>query len=715
MKTKITMRETGAVLDTNPEMDIEMKITSPIFSDVGTQTISDTLPLTPKNKRELSFPNHTDAANRGKALYPVIVSSGSFQRAGELYVTGCSDGISFNIGTNESIMYSRMKQKKLSELDGIPVYDPGVGDGLHAGIAAVVDYLHEAMYDPDAPVTVFQVVLSDDTLNNKRLLTLANQYQEPRNSTLIWEARSISQVINGEETLISVPDGYGVAPFPKIWKLLEIIFESFGLTVVENIFKSHFQLKLLTSLHNCMDGICIGKIDYRQILPDCAVGDFLDALHNKFGALFFVDSDDNSVKIKLLRDILAEASYKDYTQYKCSEPTWKNVDPKQIRLKFLTGLKNAKPPQGSYDEFVKSCNNIISSKTNFEGTNEGSVFDYSYLNNIYSLATGFYYKQFKFGNSVKRELLGSDFFDWDQKTKDIEYQEYASKDESVPLMYIPEISPEYAPYYIVGLKHLNTALKSSNAEDSEASDAKLSFLFYFATTSSYRRCIASLFPRDSYGNTIRSPEGLEYPISLTARSIFMNFWKEWDAVLRHASQEYELELRLGKAEIFNVETSQKILVDNQPYLPKEFNFTIDNLKNSKMTLCSLRLLEPYNTDEDHAIPKVEEQMYYWAFYDGFQDTGNAIAEYHGSGKPGVSSELFRTGTVPTVDDVPWSLPPTENDHKENKKINEKVYTGRVNIYFSGTNDYNYSVDFNYTCFNYPAPVPVVGDGSGTRP
>jgi hypothetical protein len=704
MATKIIMRDTGTALDVNPEMNIEMKVTSPVFSEVGSQTVSDVLPVTPKNNRELLFPDRPDAADKVKELYPVIMESGSFHRAGELYVTGSGeDGISFNIGTNESIMYAKMKQKNLSDLENLPVYEDPV--------PVLIDYLHATRDDLDAPVTVFPVVISDETVNGKRILITANQYKNPDANGfvgLLWEARQTSQVIDGTEMQITVPDGYGVAPFPKVWKILEMIFESFGMIIVENIFKTHFQLKLLTGLHNCMDCICFGKIDYRQILPDCTVNDFLEALHNKFGALVFVDSDNNQVRIKLLKDVLLDASYKDFTKNKTKNLTWTKISPKQIRLKLTTGLAGAKPPMENYSDFLKSRNNIISSVTGYEQLKESSPVSIQ-ANNIYSTATCLYYTHFQLGFSFKRELLGSDFFDWDQRTADMEYEEYTSKDESIPLMYFADIYPYYIPCYIVGLKHINTALKSDNADKEKESGAKPAFLFYFGLPEPdrYSPVINRFYTASPFagtlgeGNPIQSPSGETYPVSLTARSIFMYFWKGWDAVLRHAGQEYETELKLSEADTFSLEMYRKIRIDHQPYLPKEFNFTVDGRKNSGITLCSLRLRKPCNLEEDHYVPTPEPQNYKWIVNDNFDEL--AAAKGHELQQQGYGIIRYERIGAPAINDIEWSLPPGREDYDAGKKIFTKNYTGGVYASW-GSTPIDHPVQFSYQAWFTPAPM-----------
>jgi hypothetical protein len=709
------MRNTGTVLDVNPDMNIEMKLTSPIFSETGSQTISDSLPATVKNNRELSFPGKKDSSEKTKTLFPIILDSDSFQQAGELHVLGVSDGaVSFNIGTDESTMYAAIKTKIISELEDMPVYEPDIGS--EHPLVDIISYLQQTRDDPEAPVTVFPVVVEDKESNGAHHLTILNKSINVSNyyTGIQWEARKIPQIIDSTVANIDVPDGYGVAPFVKVWKVLEIIFRNFEFQIVENVFKSHPQLKLLTCLHNCVDSICFGKIDYRKIVPEETVENFLNALHNKFGAVVFVNSTNRSIKIKLLKDIFASAEYRDITAFKSGELTWKHTEQKQIRLKMKTGLDTAKPPVESYNEFVTARKGSIPKVVNYEGAPaDPSVVKYKTL---YSVSSGMYYRQIEIAaNNIKRELLGTDFFDWDQKTKDMEYQEYSAIDESVPLMYLVGEYPAYLPRYITGISHKNTMLVNIQ-ESKDEKKAPLAFLFYFGRPQEgindlkNHFYVASSFCESFTGTPL---QGEEYSISLTARSLYSNFWKEFDAVLRHSNQEYEGDFDLPKSACAKFDFSSKLLVDNQQYLPFELDFAFVG-STPKLILRSLKLRKPYDMDQDEYFPPLGQKIFEWVFYEGLRDAANAYINYlylnSSDDRDSFKIDSIYRDRDQVPEDISETDPPTENDYNEQKKIFVKEYTGTL-IYAhldvssrSNTYEVLHTVTITYQCYYHPELV-----------
>jgi len=377
MATRIILNN-GQTLDTNPEMDIEFKLTSPVFSrETGSQTISDTLPPTGKNRSELGFPGRTDNSYRNNTTFPIIVEDGSFIQPGEMAVHGTDEdgNILFNIGLDEGSMYAMMKEKKISELDNFYVYAP-LGSTLKYKIQLCVQLLCENAAVIDNEYAFFPVVLKQDVIDNFPYSFILNTRKTDNNGVPVpninshndvsWESRTIKQVINGVVANIDLPDGYGIAPFLKVWKVIEIIFENFGYKVIQNPFKTDFQLKLLTALHNVVDGLCMGTINYQHFVPDVPIIDFLDSLFYKFGAVYFVNSRTKEINIKLLKDILKDNNYNDITALKSNRLAWNNVPPKQLKLTANNGIAETQTLVSTFEEFLLVIRLGVQSKPAFE-------------------------------------------------------------------------------------------------------------------------------------------------------------------------------------------------------------------------------------------------------------------------------------------------------------------------------------------------------------
>ena len=69
--------------------------------------------------------------------------------------------------------------------------------------------------------------------------------------------------------------------FLYVWRVLELVFSEFGYTITENPFKTDKELSNLVILNNAADCCVKGKLSYADLMPDCTVEEFLNAIHIK--------------------------------------------------------------------------------------------------------------------------------------------------------------------------------------------------------------------------------------------------------------------------------------------------------------------------------------------------------------------------------------------------------------------------------------------------
>ncbi len=596
MPTKIILKETGKILDTSPDMNIEFKINSPIYErEAGSQTISDVLPNSVENKKSIGFVGRTDRIDKPKDLLPVIIEDGIYIRNGEMHISGATEqGIQFSIGMDESLLYANIKNKRIKDLENFPAYIPWDGYSERQKIENCISHLNNQRLDVNAPLTYFSVLLEDEMIqtgegeevienrvpfvvNPTRIVDATTEFTD----YLVWESRNLPIAIDGEVFHIQTIDGYGIAPFCKIWKIIEIIFENLGYHVAENVFFSHEQLRTLTSLHNVVDAICRGQINFRDLMPDMTIQKFLDALYYKFGALFLINSNDRTVRVRLLKDILANMSHKDVTALKSSPLAWVNVPSKQVSLKMNTSLKYAAPPSERIEDFINKYGNTIA-RTSFITT--GSLTPNPNLEGIFSIVqdveTGLYYKQFGALQERGFQLLGSDFFNWDKLTANTEYETLDSTDESVPNIIIPNygafnINYDYSvPAYLKGRRHIYSQTEfddtDKKSESNEKEPENLAFVFYYGRINSVSLNVRdgdqSEVVRESYffassllPTRLTPTEKDKFPFSLTSRSLYDYFWRDWDICLRYSNQEYTGTFAMSKLDCLTFDMSQKLL------------------------------------------------------------------------------------------------------------------------------------------------------------
>lgn len=109
----------------------------------------------------------------------------------------------------------------------------------------------------------------------------------PSDNGILSTETSVRIIVDDEMRTIDVPYGFGISPFIKVWKVLELVFGHFGFRVGNNPFKDHYQLKCLCVLNNTIDAIVKGELKYAQLLPAVTVAEFLQALYCRFGLKCF--------------------------------------------------------------------------------------------------------------------------------------------------------------------------------------------------------------------------------------------------------------------------------------------------------------------------------------------------------------------------------------------------------------------------------------------
>lgn len=559
-----------------------------------------------------------DRLERPDQTFQVIVETGASQQAGLMAI---NSPFNAGIGFDESEMYNKMSQTRLRDLSNLPFFTAG-GITLNQKIDTMLSHLTAVMKEQVvADYSVFPVLLNQEITENRDYYIILNELDIkfgvdiPMPYGKIAELsglnnRTIPRYINGEEVLLDAPKGYGVSPLLKIYRILEFVFENFGFTIEENPFKEHRQLKKLVVLNNVMDAILTGTLYYRDMMPDITIKSFLDGLYNKFGMQYFLNSNSKTVKLKFLNDTLIpmKSGSINLDNYKIEEPQINYSSPKQLKLVANTEIELAKPLFNTFEEFLKVYNYQFTDRYGDSPLPAGVTSFFVASEYRYSIM------DVRDGNTVS----SSDFFDWDKKDN-LPYQEIKMDDLCLPLT---NIGGNLCLFYSADCKHLySDVILSWDTAGLRENPAKLAFAFGWGLTkhtasNRYNYFLASQVNRDENGNFMYDSEGKKYDISLTCNredGLFNRFWKRYDAFLRHSNFEVKCKLKLSEMEIFNLDMFKTVLINNQPLLPKQIKYKL-NQKDSRPAECSfqaLRLYEPCNLEVEQEIPVYIAQKYYW--------------------------------------------------------------------------------------------------------
>ena len=617
----IQLKIGGKTLDTDQGLSINIEDSNPIFNDRGSMSIPATIPVTRQNIRLLGAPHRidtdTDPNNLGKT---VEIVSGTYIRRGTLNITsaGKLDGITFNIGFDNSTAYANWTQKKLADLPNLPVFIPS-DDYQGQRVEMLLDALYEKYVSPKPRIdefAIFPVAINKESYNNKSYWEILNVTGQHGFS----QPGKVKRVIDGKLTDVSIPEGYCVSPFLKVWRVLELIFESMHLTIIGNPFKYDHDLERLVILNNVADSCCGGTLNYADLLPDCTVEEFLNALWVRFGLVYNINTRAATVSLRLLKDIISQRETVSLDNY-ASEPGKITYDtPQYVKLSASSSIEDAAPSHDRFEDFVKGLNvkNVhlgahVSQWTN-TGTHDnpewdGNIGDQNGSFLAREFVTGQWYRLDSFNNTVRSS--SSSFFNWDPQPEGLTALELASDDECVPIGRVNNAYQEtgnlfegLCPLYLFGARHYHSYIKGSDSSDNEGDKTPLAFMFAYTVGG---KTIGRLNGEGEDGTRIKLDDGSEPDLSLLFQfkdGLFAKFWADYDGFLRHGNRGIEVgaiinKLDLSKIELLDVYTFKGIrcLIDTMSYsLPSGRSMSVG------MRLRTIQPQGQYNIKAEQNIP-----------------------------------------------------------------------------------------------------------------
>lgn len=323
--TMVKIYVDNEALDLPASFALDIEDSSPIFNDRGSQSVPVAVPVTPRNSRLLGFPQHLYTAKDPNKGTLASVTCGIYGRTGSLNITEGGPGtISFNIGFDNSVAYQKWAAKSLADLT-LPVR---TYTDVNAAILSM-SVLYRNSDPAHNDLAVFPVLLAKEDVDGVSYPTAVNI---PSGSAF-FNPGEIKAVVDGTVKDVTVPAGYGISPFLRVWRLVELVFADLGLTVRSNPMKSDRELARLVVLNNTMDTICGAKVDYRDLVPDCSVEEFMNALWVRFGLVYNIDWTKGIVEIRLLDDILKSRPVTSLDEYMAQRPSVTYDSPRMLSFR----------------------------------------------------------------------------------------------------------------------------------------------------------------------------------------------------------------------------------------------------------------------------------------------------------------------------------------------------------------------------------------------
>ncbi len=592
-------------LDLGSDFTVQIDEKSPVMNDRGSQTVPVTVPCTGNNAKITGFAHRLDMGvkpmNEDQAC---TVLDGVYKRTGKINIVsaGKKEGITLNIGFDNSEAYSAWKAKKLNAIT-LPVKE-------YSSVNSLCVHLQQVLGGYQTDYAVFQIMTGNDSKDNQSYPKYLNYITPVSEGSKVYklryQARTETFLVNGTPTAVTLPEGYGVTAFLYVWRVLELVFSEFGYTVIENPFKTDKQLYNLVILNNAADCCVKGKLSYADLMPDCTVEDFLNALYVRFGLVYNVSSDTKTATLRLIRDIVDDVPDIDLSRSLTDEPLITYETARQMKLSAKTSFTGAAPSVERFEDYLKDQEVARLARVDVSQR-------VIHLN--YEETTG---RWFKWDEDNKRlTYSSSSFFSWDRKSDNIEDNELTSDDECVPMDFAPNdiLSPQYLADYVHRYTYLKTS-SNNDDEDSEKVETPLSFVFAFTSSQNSNYPFGSVLPFTSDGEEVILKDGSKHTISLLFQyknGLFINFWRKYDAIIRHSFNQVEANALLPVHQLMSMDILTPVALRGQYLLFDGLSYSLpaNKIVPVDLTLRTLRLIAPYNLDEEHFIKDFGSTLYVW--------------------------------------------------------------------------------------------------------
>lgn len=605
------------VLDLGGELTLQVEEKSPVMNERGSQSLPATVPATARNMLIMGFPHRLDGVEAPMGDdKSCTVSDGVYHRRGVMNLVSASrrEGITFNVGFDNSEAYEAWKKRKLNEL-ALPM----VGDGTVSYLKGLLQAAYSNGGGDDFAVFPVAVEREEVTTGNTKT-TYWGLLNRVENGVLAFPTKQ-DQPVDGTMTHVSLPDGYGVTGFLYVWRVLELAFGDLGYEIEVNPFKGAAagDLSQVVVLNNVADAICTGWLKYSDLLPDCEVQAFLQALKVRFGLVYLLNQDTRQVRLELVRDIITKSPGLDITLWQAEWPMVSYEARKQLKLSAKTSLPDAAPVNERLEDYTKGMK--IAEMTVVDERAPGDGISSSLQLERW---TGKVYKWDSENKAYTDSVSG--WFNWDPQTEGVETEELSSEDECVPMV---RIDNAYYPGYITGAVHRHSYIKGRESEKEE-NETPLAFVV------SYGQRGRITPPGDAQGERLSLL--FQWNDGLYAR-----FWSGYDDMLRRSFNKVEVTTRMNAAQLLGVDLLEPVKYQGQALLIDGFDYMLPMGHNVEvaMTLRTMRGVGDVASGQSVPIIGPTTQLWNWVLW--YSDLDQQVARDYQRVK-----ELYPTANEPTV-------------------------------------------------------------------
>lgn len=330
-------------LDLPQDFDIELSRTNPFLTEEGSQSIPLTIPCTANNMRLLGWSYRPNSTTRPFQRVPALLVDRTLMIQGEIVSTEAHpiDGVSASFYFREGKLYEKIKDKKLGDIPW-PRYEgpnESVEENAKYWMNVFLDSMNNQTADQD--YYIFSVITDEVHFY---AYPFSDHYGEAKDDfklilnkfvcydkEVYFYAETIQEYF--DDTVYTLPIGYGVTPFLRLRYILIRLFDYIGYTFDTTYFDRDISLSRLCLLNNTADTITAGFLDYNQLIPtETTIEDFLDLIQKNLGIRFVEDAE--TIRMIYWRELMPSQPDLDLSVYIRDFPTFSKEEPKSIHIKY---------------------------------------------------------------------------------------------------------------------------------------------------------------------------------------------------------------------------------------------------------------------------------------------------------------------------------------------------------------------------------------------
>lgn len=448
-------------------------------------------------------------------------------------------------------------------------------------------------------------------------------------------ASRVARKIYDDEGILEIPKGYGITPFLKKNYILRRIFEYLGYELKESIFDTDPEMQKMVELNNTADAILkvinneitgeksTGGLDYSHLVPTGTINDYLETVRADFGCDFFISPDHKSVEVRFWNDLLNlnsdtfiplddKLSGKYKPQYS---------DPVLIKLTNKRSLNDASV---NFDTIQKFQNNFgaLGYRKDLTLLVSEVVPDGFYLIQCY----GDIYERYispKTGFQTWRYHSKYLFDHYYEKQEDDQYEEHNSDREYTPVV---RAAIRYSDGTVVGegiighywdtetllyvgeRRFMNTVIEAVTTNESgtetveikkgDVTECPVMTAFYRGwkntdgkINDTYKeRVYGNYIMYDNQGNEIEGGFNLIFGGNA---GLYQKFWMKYAEVIRNSFNQVQIPLNLGILDLVDFRFDNVYMIDGQPLLPENIEYSIDHNNNVIVNQAMFRTIRLY--------------------------------------------------------------------------------------------------------------------------